>query len=102
VYACHPECREADLVDFDLPIIDVSPRNKSNIQKADREREDQTVATSLGVVRSSNTEVSLSSLGTNETDLHQSGQNNIEDVALPELSDFPDLNDLVELEKKIS
>ena len=82
--------------------MDALPRNKSNIKKADREREDQTVAPSIGVVRSSNTAVPLPSSGSNERDLHQSGQNNTEDVALPELSDFPDLNDLVELEKKIS
>jgi hypothetical protein len=44
----------------------------------------------------------LPNLGSNETGFHQSGQNNTEDVALPELSDFPDLNGLVELEKKIS
>ena len=102
IHASHPKRREVDLVDFDLPIIDALPRNKSNIQKADREREDQTVGSSLGVARSSNAEVPLPSSGSNETDLHQPGQNNTEDVALPELSDFPDLNDLVELEKKIS
>lgn len=102
IHASHPRRREADLVDLDLLIFDALPRNKSNIQKAVREREDQTVGSSLGVVRSSNTEVPLPSSGSNETDFHQSGQNNTEDVALPELSDFPDLNDLVELEKKIS
>ena len=73
IHSSHPKCREADLVDFDLLIMDALPRNKSNIQKVDREREDQTVAPSLGVVRSSNTAVPLPSSGSNETDLHQSG-----------------------------
>ena len=102
IHASHPRRREADLVDLDLLIFDALPRNKSNMQRANREKEDQTVGPGLGVVRPSNTDVPLPNLGSNETGFHQSGQNNTEDVALPELSDFPDLNGLVELEKKIS
>lgn len=104
IYATQPRRREGDLADLDLPEIEELPRNESkNLQiEAAPNSEDLVIDSGDGLPplrHSKGTSEHEDSIEANEHEdsSEKPHESRSQEVALPELSDFPDLADLAQL-----